>query len=78
MQNLTLVIALARASESQTSTVSAVWNACYDSGTAIGALAVGAVAAQVGLPLTYVYVAVALALVMPLAITLPRALRSAG
>ena len=78
VQNLTLVIAFARAGEGQAPTVSAVWNACYDSGTAIGALAVGAVAAQVGLPLTYVYVAVALALVMPLAIALPRALCSAG
>ncbi|WP_254781903.1 MFS transporter [Modestobacter sp. DSM 44400] len=74
VQNLTLVIALARAGEGQTSTVSAVWNACYDSGTAIGALAVGAVAAEVGLPLTYVLVAVCLALALPLAVTLPRAL----
>jgi predicted MFS family arabinose efflux permease len=76
VQNLTLVIALARAGEGQTSTVSAVWNACYDSGTAIGALAVGAVAAELGLPLTYVLVAACLALVLPLAVTLPRALRA--
>jgi predicted MFS family arabinose efflux permease len=76
VQNLTLVIALARAGEGQASTVSAVWNACYDSGTAIGALAVGAVAAELGLPFTYVLVAVCLALVLPLAVTLPRALRA--
>jgi predicted MFS family arabinose efflux permease len=75
VQNLTLVIALARVGEGQTATVSAVWNACYDSGTAIGALAVGAVAAELGLPLTYVLVALCLALVLPLAVTLPRALR---
>jgi predicted MFS family arabinose efflux permease len=75
VQNLTLVIALARAGEGRTATVSAVWNACYDSGTAIGALAVGAVAAELGLPLTYVLVALCLALVLPLAVTLPRALR---
>jgi MFS family permease len=75
VQNLTLVLALARAGEEQTATVSAVWNACYDSGTAIGALAVGAVAAQLGLPVTYVLVAVLLAGVLPLAVTLPRALR---
>jgi predicted MFS family arabinose efflux permease len=50
VQNLTLVLALARAGEGGTTTVSAVWNACYDSGTAIGALAVGAVAAELGLP----------------------------
>jgi len=75
VQNLTLVIALARAGTGRTTTVSAVWNASFDSGTAIGALAVGAVAAQVGLPLSYVLVAVSLALVLPLAVTLPRALR---
>jgi predicted MFS family arabinose efflux permease len=78
VQNLTLVIAFARAGEEQAATVSAVWNACFDGGTAIGAFAVGAIAAAVGLPLTYVFVAVALALAMPLAVTLPRSLRSAG
>ena len=77
VQNLTLVIALARASEGQTSTVSAVWNACYDTGTAVGAVLVGAVAAEVGLPASYVLVAVAMALALPLAVTLPRALRAA-
>jgi predicted MFS family arabinose efflux permease len=78
VQNLTLVLALTRAGEGGTTTVSAVWNACYDSGTAIGALAVGAVAAEVGLPASYVLVAVLLALALPLAVTLPRVLRSAG
>lgn len=78
VQNLTLVIALARAADDQTATVSAVWNACYDTGTAIGALLVGAVAAEVGLPLSYVLVAVSLVLVLPLAVTLPRALRPRG
>ena len=76
VQNLTLVIALARAGEGSTATVSAVWNACYDSGTAIGALVVGMVAAGVGLPGTYVLVAALLALALPLAVTLPRALRT--
>jgi predicted MFS family arabinose efflux permease len=78
VQNLTLVVALARAGEGQTTTVSAVWNASYDSGTALGALVVGVVAAQVGLPLTYVLVAVSMALALPLAVTVARALRSAG
>jgi len=77
VQNLTLVVALARAEPGQTTTVSAVWNASYDSGTAIGALAVGAVAAEAGLSLTYVLVAVLMALALPLAVTLPRALRPA-
>jgi predicted MFS family arabinose efflux permease len=74
VQNLTLVVALARAAEGQTTTVSA----SYDSGTAIGALAVGAIAAEAGLPATYVLVAVLMAMALPLAVTLPRALRSAG
>jgi predicted MFS family arabinose efflux permease len=78
VQNLSLVIALARAGEGHTTTVSAVWNASYDSGTAIGALVVGLVGAQVGLPLTYVFVAVVLALALPLAVTLPRLLRAAA
>jgi MFS family permease len=78
VQNLTLVVAFARAGEGQTTTVSAVWNASYDGGTALGALVVGLVAAQAGLPLTYVLVAVLLALALPLAVTLPRVLRSAG
>jgi predicted MFS family arabinose efflux permease len=52
-----------------------VWNACFDTGTAVGALAVGAVAAQLGLPVTYVLVAVLLVGVLPVAVTLPRALR---
>ncbi|WP_369137159.1 MFS transporter [Modestobacter versicolor] len=78
VQNLTLVLAFARAGEGHAATVSAVWNACFDSGTAIGALAVGVVAASLGLPWTYVVVAVALAAVLPLAVSLPRALRSAG
>jgi predicted MFS family arabinose efflux permease len=80
VQNLTLVLALARAGDGPAATVSAVWNACYDSGTAIGALAVGAVAAGIGLPATYTLTAVLLALVLPLAVVLGRtALRpSAG
>jgi predicted MFS family arabinose efflux permease len=77
VQNLTLVVAFARAPEAQAPTVSAVWNASYDSGTALGALAVGLVAAEVGLPLSFVLVAVLLALALPLAVALPRALRPA-
>jgi predicted MFS family arabinose efflux permease len=74
------VLALARAGDGRTATVSAVWNACFDSGTAIGALLVGAVAAGVGLPITYLLTAALLAVVLPLAVALGRtALRpSAG
>jgi predicted MFS family arabinose efflux permease len=72
VQNLTLVLALTRAGNAPTATVSAVWNACYDSGTAIGALVVGAVAAGIGLPRTYVLTAVLLALVLPFAVAVGR------
>jgi predicted MFS family arabinose efflux permease len=80
VQNLTLVLALARAGDGPTATVSAVWNACYDTGTAIGALLLGAVAAGIGLPTSYLLTAALLAVVLPLAAALGRtALRpSAG
>jgi predicted MFS family arabinose efflux permease len=47
--------------------VSAVWNASFDTGTAVGALVLGLVAAGVGLPWTYVLVAGVLLLTLPLA-----------
>jgi predicted MFS family arabinose efflux permease len=72
VQNLTLVVALARAEEDQSTTVSAVWNASYDSGTAVGARAVGAVAAGIGLPATFTLTAVLLAVVLPVAFALGR------
>jgi predicted MFS family arabinose efflux permease len=72
VQNLTLLLALARAGDGPTATVSAVWNACYDGGTAIGALLVGAVAAGIGLPATYLLTAGLLAAVLPVAIALGR------
>jgi MFS family permease len=45
VQNLTLVAAFARVEGPDTPTASAVWNLCFDGGTAIGAVLVGAVAA---------------------------------
>lgn len=45
VQNLTLVAAFARVDPVDTPTASAVWNLCFDGGTAIGAVAVGALAA---------------------------------
>jgi predicted MFS family arabinose efflux permease len=67
VQNLTLLAAFARAGESGATTASAVWNASFDAGTAVGALVLGLVAAGVGLPWTYVLVAGALLLTLPLA-----------
>jgi MFS family permease len=44
VQNLTLVIAVARVGRESAATASAVWNAAFDTGTAIGAVVVGALA----------------------------------
>jgi len=45
VQNLTLVAAFARVDPVDTPTASAVWNLSFDGGTAVGAVAVGALAA---------------------------------
>jgi predicted MFS family arabinose efflux permease len=65
-QNLTLLSAFARAGEGGTTAASAMWNASFDAGTAAGALALGLVAAQLGLSWTYVVVAAVLAATVPL------------
>ena len=67
VQNLTLVAAFARAGEGGTTTASAMWNASFDAGTAVGALALGFLAAGIGLDRTYVVVAALLAALVPLA-----------
>jgi predicted MFS family arabinose efflux permease len=67
VQNLTLLAAFARAGEGGTTTASAMWNASFDAGTAVGALALGFLAAGIGLDWTYVVVAALLAAVVPLA-----------
>jgi predicted MFS family arabinose efflux permease len=67
VQNLTLLAAFARAGESGTTTASAMWNISFDTGTAIGALALGFLAAGIGLDWTYVVVGALLAAVLPLA-----------
>jgi predicted MFS family arabinose efflux permease len=66
-QNLTLLAAFARAGEGGTTTASAMWNISFDAGTAIGALALGFLAAGIGLDWTYVVVAASLAAAVPLA-----------
>jgi predicted MFS family arabinose efflux permease len=67
VQNLTLVAAFARAGEGGTTTASALWNASFDAGTAVGALVLGFLAAGIGLNWTYVVVAALLAAGVPLA-----------
>ena len=73
VQNLTLVVAFERAGPANETTASAAWNACFDAGTAIGALLVGVVAAAgPGLPLTFAGCAVLVALTVPLAVKAAR------
>jgi len=66
-QNLTLLAAFGRAGDAGTTTASALWNASFDAGTAVGALVPGLVAAAVGLPWTYAIVAAVLVLALPVA-----------
>jgi predicted MFS family arabinose efflux permease len=73
VQNLTLVAAFARAGEGGSTAASALWNASFDAGTAVGALALGLVAAGVGLPWTYVLVAGVLLAGLPMALAATRA-----
>jgi predicted MFS family arabinose efflux permease len=73
VQNLTLILSFARAGEGQSTTASAGWNAAFDTGTAIGALGVGAIAALgPGLPWTYVGCAVLMAVLLPVAAAISR------
>jgi predicted MFS family arabinose efflux permease len=65
-QNLTLLWAFARAGAGGTTSASATWNAAFDGGTAVGALALGLVAAGIGLPWTFVVVAATLVAIVPL------------
>ncbi len=54
VQNITLVIAFARAGAAGAPTASAVWNAAFDAGTALGAFGVGALAdTGLGLPWSF-------------------------
>ena len=69
VQNLTLVVAFARARGRGTSAVSAVWNAAFDTGTGIGAVLVGALAATgMGVPAALGACAALVAVCLPLAV----------
>jgi predicted MFS family arabinose efflux permease len=69
VQNLTLVVAFARARGNGVSTVSAVWNAAFDTGTGIGAVVVGALAATgMGVPMALGACAGLIAVSLPLAV----------
>jgi predicted MFS family arabinose efflux permease len=68
VQNLTLLAAFARAGEGGTTAASAMWNAAFDAGTAVGAALLGLLYAGVGLSTTFVLSAAILASVLPLAV----------
>lgn len=71
IQNLTLLEAFARTEHY--SLASAVWNVCFDGGTALGAFAVGLVAvAGAGIPGGYVACALLIAAALPLLVPLAR------
>jgi predicted MFS family arabinose efflux permease len=68
VQNITLVIAFARAGATGAPTASAVWNAAFDAGTALGAFGVGALAdTGAGLPWSFFVTAVLVLVVLPVA-----------
>jgi MFS family permease len=60
LQNATLALMYARVPSGGESAVSAIWNAAYDLGMAVGALCAGLVVASVGYGTTFVLTAVAM------------------
>ncbi len=76
IQNLTLLSSFVRAGDDGATAASAMWNASFDAGTATGALALGVVAAGIGLDWTYVVVAAVLAALLPVAGTAARPSRA--
>jgi predicted MFS family arabinose efflux permease len=71
VQNLTLVVAFQRTDSERAATVSAVWNAAFDTGLGLGAVCIGALAeTRLGLPWTYFLCAIFVALCLPLVMTI--------
>lgn len=68
LQNLTMLQAFAAAGPRRVGAASAVWNAGYDTGTALGSLLVGAVAVAAGFGWGMALTAVLCALTLPLAL----------
>jgi predicted MFS family arabinose efflux permease len=68
VQNLTLLVAFARVGRAGAATVSAVWNAAFDAGTAVGAVLVGGLAgAGLGVAGALAVCVLLLAVALPLA-----------
>ncbi len=75
LQNLTLLIAFARAGARYATTASSIWNAAFDGGTAIGATALGAAAVAIGFPWAFAACAILVALTIPIAVSTARSVR---
>ncbi len=72
-QNISLIVAFNRAGPAHQTTASAAWNAAFDTGTAIGALAVGLVAgAGIGFGWAFAGCAAFIALTIPLGVRATR------
>ena len=77
VQNVSLLVAFDRAGPANQTTASAAWNAAFDAGTAVGALAVGLVATgsalgRPGFPWTFAACGVLILLALPLAVRATR------
>lgn len=73
LQNLTYVLTLTAAGQGRISGASAIWNAGFDSGTALGSVLVGVIAAGAGFGWAFLAAALACAATIPLAIRTRRA-----
>ncbi len=67
VQNATLALMYARVPRSAYSIASAIWNAAYDIGMAVGAIGVGALATTTGFPIAFVLTAAAMVPALALA-----------
>jgi predicted MFS family arabinose efflux permease len=61
LQNATIVLMYARTAERDFGVISAIWNAAYDGGMAVGSIAVGVLSAAVGYGPAFLFVAVVVA-----------------
>lgn len=68
LQNLTLVVAFEQVARRHFQTASAVWNAGFDLGTALGAMLVGVIAVRFDFPVALLVTAAVCALTVPLAL----------
>jgi len=78
LQNLTLVVAFEVVSRRHHNLGSAVWNVGFDAGTALGSVAVGAIAAAASFATAFTVVAALAAAVLPLALRRPGPLPGAA